>query len=440
MTRRLVAGVLLLLALALPVRLAAQGGPFTAQIEAFWQLISTGGRTFTNISVSGGTISGVTVTSNMIKLADGSAGAPSLTFTSNTLVGAWLGSNSLIINGKSGLSGGQAVAIDLPNGVTVRSDMSINFNTDGNLSGNLSPDVRLYRDAANNLALRNGTNAQTFNVYNTYTDASNNELGQLLWTANSFYVGTRANGTGTVRPLNLMVGGAAQWQVNSSGNLVDQGTHTITASGNIVTTGGVFSGGPFLGPGTTASAGDIRLQNNGAGIEFRNAANSGDIQAVTVNNSNQVVIGANAASIFYPVKFLGYNNITTAGNGVPAIVAYGRSTAQTAAVPSVTTFTPSADGSFEVSANLLATTATSYSINVNVSWTTEDNVARSTSLVFTGGTNNSNLLTLTNANGPYYSGQTYHLRAKSGTAITVLTTGTFTTVTYNVEAAIRQIS
>ena len=35
------------------------------------------------------------------------------------------------------------------------------------------PDLRLYKDAANTLAQRNGTNAQTFNLYGTYTDASN---------------------------------------------------------------------------------------------------------------------------------------------------------------------------------------------------------------------------------------------------------------------------
>ena len=39
------------------------------------------------------------------------------------------------------------------------------------------PDVVLKRDAANTPALRNGANAQTFNIYNTYTDASNYERG-----------------------------------------------------------------------------------------------------------------------------------------------------------------------------------------------------------------------------------------------------------------------
>lgn len=62
-----------------------------------------------------------------------------------------------------------------------------------------SNDVMLYRDAANTLALRNGTNAQTFNVYNTYTDASNYERGVFKWSGNVLNIGTEAAGTGTQR-------------------------------------------------------------------------------------------------------------------------------------------------------------------------------------------------------------------------------------------------
>src|SRR5882672_10454126 len=36
-------------------------------------------------------------------------------------------------------------------------------------------DTYLTRDAANTLAQRNGVNAQTFRIYNTFTDASNYE-------------------------------------------------------------------------------------------------------------------------------------------------------------------------------------------------------------------------------------------------------------------------
>ena len=41
------------------------------------------------------------------------------------------------------------------------------------IGSSTGPDVLMARDAANTLALRNGTNAQTSRVYGTYTDASN---------------------------------------------------------------------------------------------------------------------------------------------------------------------------------------------------------------------------------------------------------------------------
>jgi hypothetical protein len=63
----------------------------------------------------------------------------------------------------------------------------------------LSADVLLRRDAANILALRNGVNAQAFNIYNTFTDASNYERGVMRWVSNNLEIGTQAAGTGTAR-------------------------------------------------------------------------------------------------------------------------------------------------------------------------------------------------------------------------------------------------
>jgi hypothetical protein len=65
------------------------------------------------------------------------------------------------------------------------------------------PDVRLFRDAANTLGQRNGVNAQTFNLYNTYTDASNYERGFMKWNSNVLEIGAEAAGTGTARDIRL---------------------------------------------------------------------------------------------------------------------------------------------------------------------------------------------------------------------------------------------
>lgn len=62
-------------------------------------------------------------------------------------------------------------------------------------------DLTLARDNADVLALRNGTNAQAFNVYNTYTDASNYERAGVIWSSNVAYLRTQNAGTGSARLL-----------------------------------------------------------------------------------------------------------------------------------------------------------------------------------------------------------------------------------------------
>jgi hypothetical protein len=67
----------------------------------------------------------------------------------------------------------------------------------------IARDTILERDAADTLAQRRTTNAQTFRVYNTFTDASNYERGFLRWSSNVFEVGPEAAGTGTARPMRI---------------------------------------------------------------------------------------------------------------------------------------------------------------------------------------------------------------------------------------------
>ena len=70
-----------------------------------------------------------------------------------------------------------------------------------NSEGN--PDLSLYRDAANTLAQRNGTNAQTYRLYNTYTDASNYERGFFQWNSNVLEIGSEGAGTGSEQPVRI---------------------------------------------------------------------------------------------------------------------------------------------------------------------------------------------------------------------------------------------
>ena len=50
-------------------------------------------------------------------------------------------------------------------------------------------DTYILRDAANTLALRNGANAQAFNIYNTYTSGSVYERGFMRWASNVLEIG-----------------------------------------------------------------------------------------------------------------------------------------------------------------------------------------------------------------------------------------------------------
>jgi hypothetical protein len=147
----------------------------------------------------------------------------------------------------------------------------------------------------------------------------------------------------------------------------------------------------------------------------------------TLNLTNAVVHGV----------FSVYKNITTAGWGVPAIYATTRLTAQTAANASITTYTPAADGSFMVSANVNITTVGSAAFSVRCIYTDETNTVRTTNIQFSTGAA-ANTVTL-NAAGAF-AGNSMRIRAKSGTSITVDSNGTFTGCTYNVEAAIMQVS
>jgi hypothetical protein len=64
-------------------------------------------------------------------------------------------------------------------------------------------DLILTRDAANTLAQRNSTNPQAFNIYNTFTNASNYERLRFGWTSNAFEIKPENAGTGSARVIHI---------------------------------------------------------------------------------------------------------------------------------------------------------------------------------------------------------------------------------------------
>ena len=103
-------------------------------------------------------------------------------------------------------------------------------------SGGAAIDTILARDAANTLAQRNGTNAQTLRVYNTFTDASNYLRGFIRYNSNILEIGSEAAGTGTASAVRFFSGvsnSTFNWAFSSGGHFVagTDNAYDIGASG-----------------------------------------------------------------------------------------------------------------------------------------------------------------------------------------------------------------
>lgn len=249
--------------------------------------------------------------------------------------------------------------------------------------------------------------------------------------------------------VDLQVGGTSKFSVSKAGAAV--------------------AGSLALGS-NPAATGALRLSNGATVADFVQGKTTGgtDVHMLSITNADNVAVGS--ASTPSTIRTSGAAP-TLSNNGwwwvesdngaitgtsaalmsrfntvqrlmAPSLRAVGRSTAQTAAVASVSAFTVgAADASFEVSANVLVTTATTHSFTVTCTYTDEGNTSRTVTLNFftvAGTTTIAN--TIANAAGAVpYLGIPIHIRAKAATAITIATTGTFTTVTYNAEGIIQQI-
>lgn len=195
-----------------------------------------------------------------------------------------------------------------------------------------------------------------------------------------------------------------------------------------------------------ANAQSVRLYGTTTGPKYLSLGHDGTNGVIDVAASSGVLSLAptNATSVTIGKAITAFNGVTTVGGGVPYTVAVGRATAQAAANASVSTFTVgAADASFEVSANVLVTTSTTHTFTVECAYTDEGNTARTVTMPFRLiGDTTALTSSIAAAAAVPYLGVPIHLRAKAATSITVRTqaAGTYTTVVYNIEGIIKQIS
>lgn len=199
--------------------------------------------------LTNGITAGASTFTGQVGFSTGSAGAPSIQMGNDTTTGLFdAGSNILGFS-----ANGAEVFRVSPAAITLSSASTLGWNFD----------TILVRDgAANTLALRNSTAAQTFNIYNTYTDASNYERGEHVWSSNIYFVGTRRAGTGSIRSMRFMTGGTSHWEVQASTGhflAVTDNTYDIGASGatrprNVYVAGNVDAGGFVQSGGNIVAA------------------------------------------------------------------------------------------------------------------------------------------------------------------------------------------
>lgn len=258
-------------------------------------------------------------------------------------------------------------------------------------------------------------------------------------------------------------GGAATFTVSPAGNISSLAVACSTCSPT-----GAYSGSKAGAASTSAMSLTGTVLTGGSGTtnfpHFRIEPSAGT-SAITNWSTSGTAIGVNLISAFagnfidcrasgstsiFQVtsggaltifgKMASYNGIATVGWGTPAVYGQARSTAQTAAVASVAAYTVGgADGSFEVSANINVTASTTASFTMTVTYTDETNTSRTATFSFVQAGVPTPIQTITNVTGVgAYAGMPLYIRCKASTAITIATTGTFTSVTYNAEGAITQ--
>jgi hypothetical protein len=174
---------------------------------------------------------------------------------------------------------------------------AIDFSVEFYFEGGSGP--RLRRDANHVLAQRNGINAQTFRIYESFTDASNYTRGKLEWSSNVLRIGTEKAGTGSARALELQTDGTTRLTIGTDGSTVFAGSSS--QFGNSTTACVISSnaglaridflvGGSYVG-NINSSSNTLRLRApSGVAVRNNNDTADADITAAALTLSGNLTI------------------------------------------------------------------------------------------------------------------------------------------------------
>lgn len=176
------------------------------------------------------------------------------------------GLNATGVTGVTGSLSGAATTLDLTN-TTSFGGGSVRFGSSSSL---------IY-DAANSIGLRNGTNAQTFSVYNTFTAGTPDyERLEMFWTSNVSVIRNAQNGTGSGRNLEIRLANTTTAMIRIA-TTVGAGVQ-IAPSGNTSVTTATYLG---IGVG----GGQTSLSGTTSGVILGYSLSDGGTTSTTVHNA-----------------------------------------------------------------------------------------------------------------------------------------------------------
>jgi hypothetical protein len=140
-------------------------------------------------------------------------------------------------------------------------------------------------------------NAQAFNLYNTYTDASNYERGFMRFVSNTLRIGTEKLGTGTARALEFQTDGTTRMTIAADGGNISIGVGAVSSG----------SGGPSTAIGRLAIAFGAYSFAAGHGISGNGGPEATGLYSTIISQgygSRKSTASGTAASIFGGVNAL----------------------------------------------------------------------------------------------------------------------------------------